>query len=70
MKIFKNSSNQIAFLSYDLTGLVYYLLFKNNFDVVDNQIFYEKNSFKGKIGVFEIDKNIITHQLNFYVVRR
>ena len=64
---FKRNSNQIAFLSYDLTGLVYYLLFKNNF-VVDNEIFYKKNSFKGKIGIFEIDKNIITHQLNFYVI--
>ena len=64
---FKTNSNQIAFLSYDLTGLVYYLLFKNNF-IVDNNIFYKKNSFKGKIGIFEIDKNIITHQLNFYVI--
>ena len=64
---FQSSSNQIAFLSYDLTGLVYYLLFKNNF-IVNNEIFYKKNSFKGKIGIFEIDKNIITHQLNFYVI--
>ena len=64
---FQKNSNQIAFLSYDLTGLVYYLLFKNKFNV-DNKIFYEKSSFKGKIGVFEIDKNIITHQLNFYLV--
>jgi len=64
---FETNSNQIAFLSYDLTGLVYYLLFKNNF-IVDNNIFYKKNSFKGKIGIFEIDKNIITHQLNFYVI--
>ena len=64
---YNSNSNQIAFLSYDLTGLVYYLLFKNNF-VVDNKIFYKKNSFKGKIGIFEIDKNIITHQLNFYVI--
>jgi len=64
---FQTNSNQIAFLSYDLTGLVYYLLFKNNF-IVDNKIFYKKNSFKGKIGIFEIDKNIITHQLNFYVI--
>ncbi len=64
---FKSFSNQIAFLSYDLTGLVYYLLFQNNF-IVDNKIFYKKNSFKGKIGVFEIDKNIITHQLNFYAI--
>ena len=64
---FQANSNQIAFLSYDLTGLIYYLLFQNNFEV-DNQIFYKKNSFKGKIGIFEIDKNIITHKLNFYVV--
>ena len=64
---FQSSSNQIAFLSYDLTGLVYYLLFKNNF-IVNNEIFYKKNSFKGKIGIFEINKNVITHQLNFYVI--
>ena len=64
---YRKNSNQIAFLSYDLTGLVYYLLFKNNF-VVNNKIFYRKNSFRGKIGIFEIDKNIITHQLNFYVI--
>ena len=64
---YQKNSNQIAFLSYDLTGLVYYLLFKNNF-IVNNKIFYRKNSFKGKIGIFEIDKNIITHQLNFYVI--
>ena len=62
-----SNSNQIAFLSYDLVGLVYYLLYKNNF-VVDNKIFYKKNMFKGKIGIFEIDKNIITHQLNFYLI--
>ena len=64
---FDGNSNQIAFLSYDLTGLIYYVLFKNNF-VINNEIFYKKNSFKGKIGIFEIDKNIITHQLNFYVI--
>ena len=62
-----SNSNQIAFLSYDLVGLVYYLLYKNNF-IVDNKIFYKKNIFKGKIGIFEIDKNIITHQLNFYLI--
>ncbi len=62
-----SSSNQIAFLSYDLVGLVYYLVYKNNF-IVDNKIFYKKSTFKGKIGIFEIDKNIITHQLNFYAI--
>ena len=64
---YKSNSNQIAFLSYDLTGLIYYLLIKNDF-IVNNEIFYKKNSFKGKIGIFEINKNIITHQLNFYVI--
>ena len=66
-KNYLSNSNQIAFLSYDLVGLVYYLLYKNDF-VVDNQIFNKKNIFKGKIGVFEIDKNVITHQLNFYLI--
>ena len=66
-KNYLTSSNQIAFLSYDLIGLVYYLLYKNNF-IVDNEIFYKKNTFKGKIGIFEIDKKTITHQLNFYVI--
>ena len=64
---FQSSSNQIAFLSYDLTGLVYYLLFKNNF-IVNNEIFYKKNSFKGKIGIFEIKNNKINHILNFYKI--
>ena len=58
--------NQISFLSYDLVGLVYYLIYQNNF-VVDEKIFYKKNKFKGKIGVFEINKNKIGHLLNFYV---
>ena len=65
--LYQFEPNQISFLSYDLVGLVYYLIYKNNFKITDN-IFYEKNKFKGKIGIFEIDKNIITHQLNFYSV--
>ena len=28
---FKNTPNQISFLSYDLIGLIYYLLINNNF---------------------------------------
>ncbi len=65
-KIYNEYPNQISFLSFDLVGLVYFLLYKNNF-VVDNKIFYKKNKFKGKIGIFEIDKNKISHILNFYV---
>ena len=65
--LFKKTPNQVSFLSYDLMGLVYYLIYKNEFNINQN-IFYEKNKFKGKIGVFEIDKNTITHELNFYSV--
>ena len=65
--IYKSKPNQISFLSYDIVGLVYYLIYKNDFKISDN-IFYKKNKFKGKIGIFEINKNIITHQLNFYSI--
>ena len=64
---YKSIPNQISFLSYDLVGLIYYLIYKNNFEIND-KIFLEKNKFKGKIGIFEISKNKITHQLNFYSV--
>ena len=66
-KNFKSVPNQISFLSYDLVGLSYYLLVNNNFKV-DNNLFYKKNKFKGKIGIFEINKKTITHQLNFYSI--
>ena len=66
-KSYNSYPNQISFLSYDLIGLVYYLIYKNNFKV-DKKIFVKKNKFKGKIGIFEISKNRITHQLNFYSV--
>tara|TARA_B100001540_G_C15690992_1_gene589252 strand:- start:216 stop:1091 length:876 start_codon:yes stop_codon:yes gene_type:complete len=64
---YKSIPNQISFLSYDLVGLIYYLIYKNNFKI-NEKIFLEKNKFKGKIGIFEISKNKITHQLNFYSV--
>ena len=59
--------DQLSFLSYDLIGLVYFLIYENNFKV-SKKIFYKKNKFKGKIGIFEINKNTITHQLNFYCI--
>jgi len=64
---YKKKANQLSFISYDLVGLVYFLIYSNNFNQ-DKKIFYEKNKFKGKIGIFEIDKNTITHQLNFYSI--
>ena len=65
-KIYNEFPNQISFLSYDLFGLIYYLIYENNFKI-DEKIFYKKNKFKGKIGIFEINKNKISHILNFYV---
>ena len=59
--------NQLSFLSYDLVGLVYYLILQNN-SVVDKKMFEKKTLFKGKIGIFEIKNNKINHILNFYKV--
>ena len=66
-EVYDEYPNQLSFLSYDLVGLVYYLIFQNNF-VIDEKIFYKKNKFKGKIGIFDIEKNRINHLLNFYKV--
>ncbi len=65
---FKTIPNQISFLSYDLIGLVYYLLINNDFET-DENLFTKKNKFKGKIGIFEINRKTITHQLNFYEIK-
>ncbi len=71
MNDFKNTygldGDQLSFLSYDLLGLVYFLIYENDFQI-SKKIFYKKNKFKGKIGIFEISKNTITHQLNFYSI--
>ncbi|MDB9844539.1 ABC transporter substrate-binding protein [bacterium] len=57
--------NQLSFLSYDLVGLVYYLILQNN-SIVDEKIFMKRTLFKGKVGIFEIKNNKINHILNFY----
>ena len=71
MNDFKNAygldGDQLSFLSYDLVGLLYFLIYENNFKI-SKKIFYKKNKFKGKIGIFEISKNTITHQLNLYSI--
>jgi len=64
---FNEYPNQLSFLSYDLIGLVYYLIVKNNF-VINKKMFLKKNMFKGKIGIFDIKNNKINHILNFYKV--
>ena len=64
---FNQYPNQLSFLSFDLVGLVYYLILQNN-SIVDNKIFTKKTLFKGKVGIFEIKDNKINHVLNFYKV--
>ena len=66
-RVYNEYPNQLSFLSYDLMGLVYYLIYQNEFKI-DEKIFYKKNQFKGKVGIFEINKNRINHVLNFYKV--
>jgi len=64
---FNQYPNQLSFLSFDLVGLIYYLILQNN-STVDQNIFIKKTLFKGKIGIFEIKDNKINHILNFYKV--
>ena len=66
-KTFNEYPNQLSMLSYDLVGLVYYLLLQNNFEI-DNKLFSKKNKFKGVSGIFEINNKKINHLLNFYKV--
>jgi hypothetical protein len=64
---FNQYPNQLSFLSFDLVGLVYYLILQNN-SIIDEKIFSKKTLFKGKVGIFEIKNNKINHILNFYKV--
>jgi len=64
-KEFKEYPNHLSLLSYDLVGLIYYLSLKNEI-MENNQLFKKENSFKGKIGIFDVENNKINHRLNFY----
>jgi hypothetical protein len=64
---FNEYPSHLSLLGYDLVGLIYYLSLKNNFSY-SNKLFKVKNSFKGKIGIFDIKDNKINHRLNFYKV--
>jgi len=64
---FNEEPNHISLLSYDLIGLIYYLSLKNNITEI-HKAFNIKNSFKGKIGIFDIENNTINHRLNFYKI--
>ena len=66
-KEFKEYPSHLTLLSYDLVGLVYYLSLKTSLSNF-NKLFKKKNSFKGKIGIFDIKNNKINHRLNFYKI--
>jgi len=59
--------NHLSLLSYDLVGLIYYLSLQNEINNKE-KFFKSKNTFKGKIGIFDIKDNKINHRLNFYQI--
>ncbi len=67
-KFYNEKPNHLSLLSYDLIGLIYYLSTKA--DLSDTKLLFKKqNSFKGKIGIFDIKDNKINHRLNFYQIQ-
>ncbi len=64
---FKEDPSYLSLLSYDLVGLVYYLSFKSDLSNL-SKLFKKQNSFKGKIGIFDVKNNKINHRLNFYKI--
>ena len=69
LRQFNENPNHISLLSYDLVGLIYYLSLENDITEI-NKAFNAKNSFKGKIGIFDIEDNKINHRLNFYKIEK
>ena len=66
-KKFNANPNHLSLLSYDLVGLIYYLSLKNELLNLE-KLFKKRNSFKGKMGVFDVEDNKIYHRLNFYEI--
>tara|TARA_B100001540_G_scaffold299606_1_gene304264 strand:+ start:2533 stop:3690 length:1158 start_codon:yes stop_codon:yes gene_type:complete len=66
-KNYIDTPDEISFISYDLVGLTYYLIRKNNY-ILDEKLFIDKNRFKGKVGEFKISKNKIRHELKIYKI--
>ena len=64
---FNDYPTYLSLLSYDLVGLVYYLSLNNDLADIE-KLFRKKNSFKGKIGIFDIENKMINHRLNFYKI--
>ena len=64
---FNEDPSHLSLLSYDLVGLIYYLSLKSDLTNL-SRLFKKQNSFKGKIGIFDVRNNKINHRLNFYKV--
>ena len=64
---FNEDPSHLSLLSYDLIGLVYYLSFKSDLTNL-SRLFKKQNSFKGKMGIFDVKDNKINHRLNFYKI--
>ncbi len=67
-KKYNEIPNHLSLLSYDLVGLIYYLSLKMDLSET-KELFKKENSFKGKIGVFDIKNNKINHRLNLYEIK-
>jgi len=66
---FNEDPSHLSLLSYDLVGLVYYLSLGSDLSNL-NKLFKKQNSFKGKIGIFDVKNNKINHRLNFYKIEK
>ncbi len=64
---FNEDPSHLSLLSYDLVGLIYYLSLNSDLTNL-SRLFKKQNSFKGKIGIFDVKNNKINHRLNFYKV--
>ena len=64
-KNFKTYPNEIAILSYDALGLIYYA-WKKNGQVQSVNDFSFKGNIKGKIGTFSLKDKRVTQELNIY----
>ena len=65
---FNEDPSHLSLLSYDLVGLIYYLSLRSDLSNL-NKLFKKQNSFKGKIGIFDVKNNKINHRLNFYKIQ-
>ena len=68
LQMYNEKPNHLALLSYDLVGLIYYLSLKTDLSQIKD-LFKKENTFKGKIGIFDIKDNKINHRLNLYEIK-